>query len=248
MQGVTSPNYGNSGMSYMPPHGMPSRYPSPGQYGQKTRMRSPGVRHLPYSTSRPMRHQLKPNSSPFIQSDGQMIKTEPSDDNENSNSQTGDTGQNPSNSSDSSPPVSPFAGLVSSSEPNSESLSSNVLPDTSALDSSNLSTNVSSVSESGNDSSTNAGLDPNITVKLESVNNPDMDLEITGVELSHPASSVDWTANPQNIGQGAAGTLSDMTDQQGFRKCLYFFLTVHNVKHEFVVCSQYHSSFSTSLY
>ncbi|KAL4218150.1 hypothetical protein ACF0H5_022886 [Mactra antiquata] len=81
-------------------------------------------------------------------------------------------------------------------------------------------TNNQSGVDSGNTTQASHSLDPNVQVKLESVADSEMDLEITGVELGQrpiqePSSSQDWMANVQDMMQGATGTSADM-GQQGY--------------------------------
>lgn len=102
---------------------------------------------------------------------------------------------------------------------------SNILSLSSSATDSNVQQSTSAEGLTNEPDNTSTELDPNISVKLESpVDDSEMDLEITGVELGsrqpvqEPMSSQDWMANVQNVMQGATGSPADMAGQQGYSK------------------------------
>lgn len=183
--------------------------------------------------------------------DGQVIKIEPEDDESNQGAQSAEGAQETSQpSSPSVNPETPSSVKHESSEKDDDAKSessSSTIPNESAdinklsdaappgglsLDSdlSNLISAAStSTSESVHDTIAGEGLDPNVSVKLETMGDSDMDLEITGVELgSHPLheqqmGSQDW-AQMGGMPAGATGGPGDMAaGQQGYSKCLFQF-------------------------
>ncbi|KAL4218185.1 hypothetical protein ACF0H5_022921 [Mactra antiquata] len=151
---------------------MSPRYNSPRHFSPRAR-----ARHQPYPgpRSHSIRHPsrsnsfqgLEPSLNPGVQNpiSGPIVKSEPTGDSDNSNSQSDDLNKNAGDASQ------------QSSEQNPGATSQN-----------------SSVSDSSGDGQTNVSLDPNISVKLEAVTDADADLEITGVELGQdwpsPSSSM----------------------------------------------------------
>lgn len=226
------------------------RYTSPRQPGPHPVSLRP-ARHEPYPNVRPLRRgsinldaQGKPiggEQSPVTPSgnkaDGQVIKIEPDDDENQSAAQESNQPSSPSVDPSTAPKTEfPETNNDAKSETNSSTipndssdfnkLSDTVLPGGLSLDSdlSNLISEASNTSaDSGQDTNTGAGLDPNVTVKNETLTDSDMDLEITGVEPgSHMAveqqmGSQDWAMG--GLPSGTAGGSSDTAaGKQGYSK------------------------------
>ncbi|XP_052764898.1 sal-like protein 1 isoform X12 [Mya arenaria] len=256
---VTPPRYGGMGgprASYMPQRS--PRFTSPRNQGPHPVALSRastgalrnsgqgGARHEPYPTQRaPRRGSLSfdqgPGPRPNVGSGGQVIKVEPTDDEQSNQSAPGMTGSDTAQgSSEPSSPSVNQTGLQQSTEreddAKSESSSSTIPNESSDLKQTDnvppgglsLGSDLSSLipgvatttSESVHDTS---GMDPNVSVKLEAGDDGDMDLEITGVELgSRPgdpvmASSQDWAQQAMGgMPTGASGGPGDMTAQQGY--------------------------------
>ncbi|WAR18123.1 ZN226-like protein [Mya arenaria] len=260
---VTPPRYGGMGgprASYMPQRS--PRFTSPRNQGPHPVALSRastgalrntgqgGARHEPYPTQRaPRRGSLSFDQGPGprsnVGSGGQVIKVEPTDDEQSNQSAPGMTGSDTAQgSSEPSSPSVNQTGLQQSTEreddAKSESSSSTIPNESSDLKQTDnvppgglsLGSDLSSLipgvatttSESVHDTS---GMDPNVSVKLEAGDDGDMDLEITGVELgSRPgdpvmASSQDWAQQAMGgMPTGASGGPGDMTAQQGYNYVL----------------------------
>ena len=244
------------------------RYPSPRQgvhpvglprASTGSQIRSPGARHEPYTVPRPRRSlnmNLSNQSSADAQrtmtlpTNNQVIKIEPQD--EGSNQSAGDTNNQRQLEKSSSQPSSPSNDQGSKTEDVDESSSSANPNEASELsfsdsqpteglgldsDLSNLISGEQSVKTplTGETSE----IDPDVNVKLESLSESDMDLEITGVEPGHSSVSSQDTSWAQNTSMGydpsgATGNQADLQGQEGFSKwnfLLYGFQLSLNMVH-----------------
>lgn len=231
-----------------PIHYIPIRSPqhiSPRFHGPRGQMfQSPGFRHQPYPVTRPVRAYLQSKTPPQLKglnSDNQVIKIE----HDNGEDVSNQSDKNSLSVLDLSQPPSPSQTPASSShvknelsdkeddDAHSDSSASTIpketLPEGLSLDS-DLSNLISGAQTSKTVSETHGSSDvePDVSIKLEAVNESEMDLEITGVEPGRTLDSqANWTPNT-SMGMnydlsGATGSQVDMqADQQGYRDPLQF--------------------------
>ncbi|XP_045180271.1 MDS1 and EVI1 complex locus protein EVI1-B-like isoform X11 [Mercenaria mercenaria] len=233
--------------TFTPRHYMPTRSPrqmTPRFMGARHPIHSPPQRHQPYPVTRPIRAPAMPVSTPSpLKSpnriDGQIIKIEPDDNNdETSNQEAGDldTAESETNAQNSSqspsqnnPPSTPSKLKSESGEKDDDARSessNSTIPNEPAAEGLSLDSDLSNLISGGNQqqSSETSEMDPNVSVKLEALTENEMELEITGVEPGRPVMPQDnWDPNV-SMGMnfdptGATGNQGDMT-AQGYMKYL----------------------------
>ncbi|XP_045180262.2 zinc finger and SCAN domain-containing protein 4-like isoform X2 [Mercenaria mercenaria] len=227
--------------TFTPRHYMPTRSPrqmTPRFMGARHPIHSPPQRHQPYPVTRPIRAPAMPVSTPSpLKSpnriDGQIIKIEPDDNNdETSNQEAGDldTAESETNAQNSSqspsqnnPPSTPSKLKSESGEKDDDARSessNSTIPNEPAAEGLSLDSDLSNLISGGNQqqSSETSEMDPNVSVKLEALTENEMELEITGVEPGRPVMPQDnWDPNV-SMGMnfdptGATGNQGDMTAQ-----------------------------------
>ena len=227
--------------TYAPRHYMPtrSRHPSPRFMGARHPLRSPN-RHQPYPITRPIRASTMPVSSPSpLKSpnkiDGQIIKIEPEDSNDDTSNQGSNLPESDINNqsssqspSQSNPPSTPSKVKSESGEKDDDARSessNSTIPNEATGEGLSLDSDLSNLISGNNQqqsSETTSEIDPNVSVKLEALTENEMELEITGVEPGRPPMPQDnWDPNV-SMGMnfdptGATGNQGDMA-AQGFSK------------------------------
>ncbi|XP_060579409.1 zinc finger protein 84-like [Ruditapes philippinarum] len=223
--------------TYSPRHYMPTRsprHPSPRFMGARHPLRSPNQRHQPYPITRPIRAAAMPVSSPSpLKSpnklDGQIIKIEPEDSNDESSNQDSaapesDINAQSSSQSPSNAPSTPSKVKSESGEKDDDAKSessNSTIPNEPPAEGLSLDSDLSNLISGNNQeqsSETASEMDPNVSVKLEALTENEMELEITGVEPGRPMVPQDNWDPSVSMGMnydptGATGNPGDMTAQ-----------------------------------